>query len=81
MISENLRHFKEPWFNTYGNWLEYSVKEDAAFCMCCYLFKNEYESSSHFGGDTFTSKGFRSWNKTKRFKMHVRGQTASTINV
>jgi len=73
MMSGNLRRFNESWFDMYGNWLEYSVKEDAAFCLCCYLFKNEHESSSHFGGDTFTTKGFRSWNKTERFKMHVGG--------
>ena len=37
------------------------------------MFKNEHESSSHLGGDTFTPKGFSSWNNTKRYKMHVRG--------
>jgi len=46
MMYGNLRRFSESWFDMYGNWLEYSVKEDAAFCLCCYLFKNEHESSS-----------------------------------
>ena len=43
------------------------------------LFKNEHEISSHFGGETFTSKGFRSWNKMERFKMHV-GESNSVHN-
>jgi hypothetical protein len=33
-----MRHFNEDWFNTYKPWLEYSIEEDAAFCLCCYLF-------------------------------------------
>jgi len=60
LMSENYHRFNESWFDIYSNWLEYSMKEDAAFCLYCYLFKNEHESSSHFRGDTFTSNGFRS---------------------
>jgi len=72
-MPRNLRCFDASWFDMYGNWLEYNIKEGVASCLCCYLLKNEHESLSHFGGDTFTSKGFRSWNKKERFKMHVGG--------
>jgi len=76
LMSGNYRHFNVSWFDMYSNWLEYSIKKDTAFCLCCYLFKNEHESLSHFGGETFTSKGFRSWNKTERFNMHVGGSNS-----
>ena len=71
LMSGNMRRFNNAWFGEYGNWLEYSIKEDAAFCLCCYLFKNN--EISHFGGDAFTTKGFKSWNKMGRFKKHVGG--------
>ena len=34
------RRFVASWFDDYKYWLEYSVKEEAAFCLCCYLFKS-----------------------------------------
>ena len=33
------RKFNVSWFDEHSNWLEYSIKKDAAFCLCCYLFK------------------------------------------
>ncbi|CAN0903708.1 hypothetical protein LINGRAHAP2_LOCUS22704, partial [Linum grandiflorum] len=49
---------------------EYSVKEDAAYYLHCYLFKQE-GSSKQEGGDSFTSNGFTHWNKSNRFHLHV----------
>ncbi|XP_060202659.1 uncharacterized protein LOC132631073 [Lycium barbarum] len=55
-----MRQFNPDWFGTsYSEWLEYSVKLDAGFCLCCYLFKNEHGRV----GDSFTKHGFRAWNK------------------
>lgn len=33
--------FNRKWFNKppYSQWLEYSIKNDAAYCLCCYMFK------------------------------------------
>ncbi|XP_075074572.1 uncharacterized protein LOC142161697 [Nicotiana tabacum] len=37
-----LKHrFNPKWFDQYHDWLEYSVIEDAAYCLCCYLFQDE----------------------------------------
>ncbi|CAN0903709.1 hypothetical protein LINGRAHAP2_LOCUS22704, partial [Linum grandiflorum] len=61
--------FNSAWFDAY-HWLEYSVKEDAAYYLHCYLFKQE-GSSKQEGGDSFTSNGFTHWNKSNRFHLHV----------
>ncbi|XP_049343478.1 uncharacterized protein LOC125807782 [Solanum verrucosum] len=66
-----MRQFRPTWFKRRSQWLEYSIKADAAFCLCCYLFKNELESRGN-AGDSFTRDGFRCWNKAlERFKKHV----------
>ncbi|XP_019229224.1 PREDICTED: zinc finger MYM-type protein 1-like [Nicotiana attenuata] len=35
------RRFNPKWFDEYRNWLEYSVIQDAAYCLYCYLFQDE----------------------------------------
>ncbi|XP_060210282.1 uncharacterized protein LOC132637161 [Lycium barbarum] len=72
-IGGELRHFNPDWFDDpYSQWLEYSVKKDAAFCLCCYLFKNELGGYGRKVSDAFTTKGFRNWNKgIERLKKHV----------
>jgi hypothetical protein len=69
------RRFIEDWFKTYAPWLEYSIMEDAAFCLCCYLFQNE--SLGHGGGDVFSTKGWKSWNNLKRLDTHVGGPSST----
>ncbi|CAN1249543.1 Zinc finger MYM-type protein 1, partial [Linum perenne] len=39
-ICENNRRFNPSWFDAY-HWLEYSTAKDAAYCLHCYLFKQE----------------------------------------
>ncbi|PIN08128.1 Tam3-transposase (Ac family) [Handroanthus impetiginosus] len=70
-MSGALRRFNFKWFNDYPDWLEYSVSSDATFCLPCYLFKDE--DVHQRGGDVFSSRGFRSWNKKDRFGIHVGG--------
>ncbi|XP_059289858.1 uncharacterized protein LOC132043368 [Lycium ferocissimum] len=67
------RSFHSDWFDTsYSGWLEYSIEKDAAFCLCCYLFKNETGGHGKQVGDPFTVDGFRSWNKgLERLNKHV----------
>ncbi|XP_075074756.1 uncharacterized protein LOC107805975 [Nicotiana tabacum] len=66
-----MRQFSSSWFKcSYSRWLEYSVKKDAAFCLCCCLFKNDYVHGST--GDSFTKTGFKAWNKaSKRLDLNV----------
>ena len=54
--------------------MEYSIKDDAAYCLCCYLFKPE---GSKGGGDSFITKGFTAWNKKERLDTHVGGCNSS----
>lgn len=70
-FGDKMRQFRPTWFKRKSQWLEYSIKADAAFCLCCYLFKNELESRGN-AGDSFTRDGFRCWNNAlERFKKHV----------
>ncbi|KAL5567045.1 hypothetical protein UlMin_030209 [Ulmus minor] len=58
----------------YPNWLEYSIAKDAAFCLCCYLFKPII--GKQVGSDSFVSKGFSNWKKKERFQTHVGGPSS-----
>ncbi|KAG5581241.1 hypothetical protein H5410_051868 [Solanum commersonii] len=70
-FGDKMRQFRPTWFKRSSQWLEYSIKADATFCLCCYLFKNELESRGNVG-DSFTRSGFRCWNKAlEKFKKHV----------
>ncbi|KAK9047973.1 hypothetical protein SSX86_033065 [Deinandra increscens subsp. villosa] len=64
-FSGKARRFKKEWFQKYGNWLEYSVKADKAYCLYCYLFSEIGQK------DAFVSKGFNNWNMVQRFDTHV----------
>ncbi|XP_075099506.1 uncharacterized protein LOC107822125 [Nicotiana tabacum] len=76
-----MRHFNPQWFKTScSQWLAYSIKQDAAFCLCCYLFRNEVGGYGKKVGDAFTTDGFRGWNKAlERFNSHV-GNVGSVHN-
>ena len=58
------RPFVKTWYNKFP-WLEYNVKEDAAFCFCCCQFPTPPgdQSGSEMTQQTFTEKGFRNWAK------------------
>ncbi|XP_060170360.1 uncharacterized protein LOC132601278 [Lycium barbarum] len=79
-FGDKMRQFNPDWYKPlYFGWLEYSIKDDAAFCLCCYLFKNEFESRGN-AGRAFVDNGFRSWNHGPvRLKSHV-GEVNSTHN-
>ncbi|KAK4723834.1 hypothetical protein R3W88_026613 [Solanum pinnatisectum] len=70
-FGKEMRQFFPDWFND-RKWLEYSITKDAAFCLCCYLFKNECESRGDVFDAAFTKTDFRAWNKAiERFRAHV----------
>ncbi|KAK4722096.1 hypothetical protein R3W88_012329 [Solanum pinnatisectum] len=62
---------RQFWFEgPYSKWLEYSVEKDSMYCLCCYLFKDDFfhGSTSEF----YTKTGFRSWNRALEiFRKHV----------
>lgn len=64
-----LRRFNPAWFDQFPNWLEYSVKKDAAFCLYCYLFRDNAGKGGR--NDAWTIDGFSSWNKAKNISEHV----------
>nr|XP_043632484.1 uncharacterized protein LOC122603755 [Erigeron canadensis] len=69
MIGNKERRFCPAWFYKYSNWLEYSVKVDRAFCLCCYVFRDQHGKQG--GSDSFVTEGFNGWNKTERLGSHV----------
>ncbi|KAF8393618.1 hypothetical protein HHK36_021863 [Tetracentron sinense] len=74
-FGKKLRRFNPSWFNEYGSWLEYSIIKDAAFCLCCYLFRlDNYREQA--GSDSFVIEGFTNWKKNERFEIHVGGPSS-----
>ena len=49
--------------------MEYNIEKDVAFCLFCYLFKEEIGNKG--GGDSFVGNGFRNWRKPKKFIEHM----------
>ena len=64
------RSFNPIWLHHY-HWLEYSIKNTAAFCFVCYLFKNKKGKGK--GTETFTIGGWRNWNREDALVKHVGG--------
>ncbi|KAL7249118.1 hypothetical protein ACSBR1_011311 [Camellia fascicularis] len=71
-IREQVRRENQAWFAEFGSWLEYNVAKDAAFCLCCYLFKPVIGDQG--GGKSFIVDGFSSWKKKERLQGHVGDQ-------
>ena len=70
-FGKQLRKFHQGWFDEYANWLEYSIAKDAAFCLCCYLFKPNIGDQA--GGESFVGKGFKNFKQKDKFQKHVGG--------
>ncbi|KAL4653987.1 hypothetical protein ACB092_01G345500 [Castanea dentata] len=66
-----MRRFNPKWFKEYESWLEYSIEKIVAYCLHCYLFRQDVVKQS--GGDSFVTKGFNSWNKKEKLDQHVGG--------
>ncbi|KAK3142684.1 hypothetical protein QOZ80_4BG0349940 [Eleusine coracana subsp. coracana] len=66
------RSFNVFWLYKYP-WLEYSIKNDAAYCFVCFLFKKEGHKSA------FTDGGWRNWNRDDALDKHV-GKVDSAYN-
>ncbi|XP_057734603.1 uncharacterized protein LOC130950059 [Arachis stenosperma] len=60
------RRFQASWFELYPSWLEYSIEDDAVYCLPCYLFA--MESSINTDSNAFIENGFRNWKKVNSGK-------------
>ncbi|ESQ50249.1 hypothetical protein EUTSA_v10002181mg [Eutrema salsugineum] len=67
-VGNALWRFNPHWFDQYPDWFEYSMAEEKAFCLFCYLFRVQVGKQS--GCDAFVSTGFSSWNKDDSFSKH-----------
>ncbi|XP_042460282.1 zinc finger MYM-type protein 1-like [Zingiber officinale] len=63
------RRFNPSGFKEFGDWLEYSIEKDAAYCLYCYLFKTT--KGKQAGGEIFVSEGFTNWKGKDRLNIHV----------
>ncbi|CAI0548692.1 unnamed protein product [Linum tenue] len=68
------RRFNPSWYTGHKGWLEYSVHDDAVYCLPCYLFVSESKNGS---GEAFISNGVRCWNRKTRLDDHVGGPNSS----
>ncbi|ESR44900.1 hypothetical protein CICLE_v10003389mg [Citrus x clementina] len=58
------------WYALFPTWLEYSIANDATFCLPCFLFN---KASGYKGAKAFTIDGLRTWGK-------VRGKKCAFLN-
>lgn len=75
VIGKKRRRFNPDWFDQYTNWLEYSEKEDKAYCLCCYLFRDNNVDTQN-GHDAFVTQGWSYWKNTGRLALHVGDRTS-----
>ncbi|XP_052627154.1 uncharacterized protein LOC128133675 [Lactuca sativa] len=73
LFGKKPRRFNVAWFNVkeYSTWLEYSVTQNAVYCLYCYLFKPYVGAQG--GGETFVSVGFENWGHKEKLNQHVGG--------
>ena len=71
------RKFNKSWFVDNRYWLEYSVKENAAFCLRCYLFKSNIPNKG--GSDQFVKSGFKAWNRKSGLDDHKAGSPHNVV--
>ncbi|KAL7606700.1 hypothetical protein Lser_V15G16169 [Lactuca serriola] len=69
-LGDRFRRFVPSWFDDF-DWLEYSVKNNSAYCLYCYLCGDL--TGQKGGRDAFVSQGFDTWNKKDAFRTHVGG--------
>lgn len=75
LFVNKMRRFNKAWFGDFSTWLEYSIKKDAVFYLCCYLFKPEIGDQA--GGDSFVCEGFTNWKKKDKLYKHVGGPNSA----
>ena len=51
--------------------MEYSIDNDAVFCLYCYLFGQDVGKQG--GEETFVTKGLKLWNQKEKLSPYVGG--------
>ena len=74
-FGQSVRRFNQAWYSEFPSWLEYSKAKDAAFCLCCYLFKPDIGDQA--GGESFVGEGFSNWKKKEKLHVHVGGPNSA----
>ena len=74
-IGNDGRWFNWVLYTKYIKWLEYNISKDAAYFLCCYLFKPDIGDQA--GGDTFVGKGFTNWKKKEKLDEHIKSANSS----
>lgn len=75
VYGNNDRCFQIEWYKN-REWLEYSVSQNAAFCLYCYLFGDLQKKDQ-----AFTKKGFQNWKKAvERFRSHIGAEGSAHNN-
>ncbi|KAJ9557939.1 hypothetical protein OSB04_012553 [Centaurea solstitialis] len=69
LFGRKQRRFNTTWFDEYLTWLEYNIKEDVAYCLCCCLFKANVGAQA--GADSFVGKGFGQGKRSYGFMLEV----------
>ena len=64
------RSFQSSWYFLFLTWLKYSIVNDAAFCLPCFLCN---KPSRYKGAKAFTVDGFRTWGE-------MRGKKCAFLN-
>jgi len=62
LFGKTNRYFLSAWYEKW-DWLEYSVKVDAAYCCTCRKFSSRclFQSQGRRVDQAFTLKGYRDW--------------------
>ncbi|CAF3679573.1 unnamed protein product [Rotaria socialis] len=72
-VNHENRSFQSQWYQN-RPWLEYSIKNDSAYCYCCRHFGESVQTKC-FQSDAFTT-GFNAWRraleKDRGFDKHVK---------
>jgi len=76
-IGTALRRFNASWFGKYPSWLEYSTSTNKAYCLYCYLFKDDIPKRGN--NYAFMEEGFSLWNNPETLREHV-GVTPNTFH-
>nr|KAJ0221816.1 hypothetical protein LSAT_V11C200061230 [Lactuca sativa] len=73
LFGKKTRRLNVAWFNVkeYSTWLEYSINQNDAYCLCCYLFKPYVGAQG--GGETFVGMGFQNWAHKEKLTSHIGG--------
>lgn len=70
IISGVQHSFHKNWYDQF-TWLEYSPKNDCAFCFPCRVFKNSSRINVRQSDNTFSQNGFSNWKMaSQKFKLH-----------